>query len=53
MKTDYDKKLQEEREKLDRLIDEALEKGASIWQYEAIQKQGRKVEELIARRDSE
>ena len=53
MKSDIDKKLQEEREKLDKLIDEALEKGAPIWQYETIQKQGRRVEELIAQRENE
>ena len=53
MNSDIDKQLQEEREKLNNLIDEALEKGASIGQYETIQKQGRRVEKLIESRKSE
>ena len=76
MKTDYDKKLQQECGKLNRLVDAALESGTpldetheimdqcrkigriadakrmgAVLRDEAVREQGRKVEELIARRE--
>ena len=70
MKIDYDKKLQQEREKLNRLVDAALESGTpldetheimdqcrkisrlgAVLRDAAVREQGRKVEELIARRE--
>lgn len=47
MKPDYDKKLKAEREKLDRLIDEALQNGTPISETKRIAEQCRKVNEII------
>lgn len=47
MKESIEKKLQAEREKLDRLIDEALKNGTPISETKSIAEQCRKVNEII------
>ncbi len=47
MKTNTQKTLQQEREKLDQLIEDALMRGASIAEDKEIQKQTRLVERLM------
>jgi hypothetical protein len=44
---DYNEKLQAEREKLDRLIDEALENGTPLNETFEIMEQCRKVNKII------
>ena len=46
-------RLQREREKLDRLVDEALENGTPISEAHEIMKQSRKVQELLLQFDTE
>ncbi|MCG8540213.1 MAG: hypothetical protein MJA82_09770 [Clostridia bacterium] len=45
----HGKKLKKEREKLNRLVDEALKNGISFTQDEVLMAQSRKVDKLIAR----
>lgn len=45
----YNKKLEEEKEKLNRLADKALESGIPLTQDEAFMAQNRKVDELIVK----
>ncbi len=47
MKTVCTTNLQQEREKLDQLIENALIRGVSIAEDEAIQKQSRLIEQLM------
>ncbi len=47
MKPDYNKKLEAEREKLNRLVDEALKKGTPLSETHEIMKQYKKVNEII------
>jgi hypothetical protein len=47
MKPDYNKKLQAEREKLNRLVDEALKKGVPVSRKKEITRQCKKVNEMI------
>ncbi len=47
MKTNTQETLQQEREKLDQLIEDALMRGVSIAEDEAIQTQSRLVERLM------
>lgn len=51
MKTDYDLKLQTEREKLNRLVDEALKNGIPLCKTRDIMDQCRKVDELLVKRE--
>ncbi len=44
---DYEKKLELERAKLDKLVDEALEKGTPLSETHEIMQQSRQVNELI------
>ena len=46
-KKDSDEILKREREKLEKLIDEAIERGHLSLQDEAIQRQSRKIDALI------
>lgn len=48
-KPNLDEKLKIEKEKLNRLADEAWEKGIPLNQYEAFMTQNRKVDELVVR----
>lgn len=48
-KSNFDKKLEIEKEKLNRLADEALEKGIPLNQDEAFMAQNRKVDELVVK----
>jgi len=54
-KSNFDEKLIIEKEKLNRLADEALKKGIPLIQDEAFMEQNRKVDELVvkAQRDQE
>jgi F0F1-type ATP synthase membrane subunit b/b' len=47
MKTDCKEKLQQEREKLNQMIEDALNRGVAIADDEEIQKQSRLVERLM------
>lgn len=47
MKTDYDKELRAEREKLNQLVDDALRNGTPISQTYDIMKQSNKVNQII------
>lgn len=47
MKKSLDIKLQEEREKLNRLVDEALKNGTPLSDTQEIMKQYKKVNEII------
>lgn len=47
MKPDYNKKLQSERDKLNRLVDEALKAGVPISQKQEITRQCKKVNDMI------
>lgn len=47
MKPDYNKKLQSERDKLNRLVYEALKEGLRISQKQEITRQCKKVNEMI------
>ncbi|MDD5018664.1 MAG: hypothetical protein PHO15_11270 [Eubacteriales bacterium] len=53
MKPDFYKELQKEREKLDRLVDEALKNGTPICKTQAIMDQSKKIENLILKRNEE
>ena len=46
-RTNYDKELEKERDILNRLIDDALNNGTPISQYEEISEQSRKVDALV------
>jgi len=46
---DYNKELVIEKEKLVRLVDEALKNGTPIIEDEAVMEQNRKVDELVVR----
>lgn len=48
-KSSCDEKLETEREKLNRLADEAMKKGIPLNQDEAFMEQNRKVDELVVR----
>ncbi len=45
----YNKELEKEREKLNRLADEAMEKGIPLNQDKAFMEQNRKVDELVVK----
>ena len=45
----YNKELEKEKEKLNRLADKALESGIPLTQDEAVMAQNRKVDELIVK----
>lgn len=45
----YNKELEKEKEKLNRLADKALESGIPLTQDEAFMSQNRKVDELIVK----
>lgn len=45
--------LEQEREKLDKLIDDALKRGAAIAQDEDIQRQARLMEQLMEKIEAE
>lgn len=45
----YNKELEKEKEKLNRLADEAIEKGIPLNQDEAFMEQNRKVDELVVK----
>lgn len=47
MKTDCKEKLEQEREKLNQMIEDALNRGVAIADDDEIQKQSRLVERLI------
>ncbi|WHH59745.1 hypothetical protein [Petroclostridium sp. X23] len=50
MKSDhYNKQLEKEKEKLNKLADEALKNGIPLNQHEAFMEQNRKVDELVVR----
>jgi hypothetical protein len=51
--TECEKQLQQEREKLDRLVDEALKNGTPIDETYEIMSQTKKVEALIERLEGE
>ena len=44
---DYERKIELERAKLDKLVDEALEKGTPLSETHEIMQQSRQVNELI------
>lgn len=48
-KSSFDEKLKIEKEKLNMLADEALEKGIPLIQDEAFMAQNRKVDELVVK----
>ena len=48
-KPSFDEKLEIEKEKLNRLADEALKKGIPLIQDEAFMEQNRKVDELVVK----
>lgn len=48
-KSSFDEKLIIEKEKLNRLADEALQKGIPLIQDEAFMEQNRKVDELVVK----
>ncbi len=48
-KSNFDEKLIIEKEKLNRLADEALKKGIPLIQDEAFMEQNRKVDELVVK----
>lgn len=48
-KSSFDEKLKIEKEKLNRLADEALKKGIPLIQDEAFMEQNRKVDELVVK----
>jgi len=48
-KSGFDEKLKIEKEKLNKLADEALEKGIPLNQDEAFMAQNRKVDELVVK----
>ena len=48
-KENYNKELEKEKEKLNRLADKALESGIPLTQDEAFMAQNRKVDELIVK----
>ncbi|MCB8818597.1 hypothetical protein [Desulfosporosinus shakirovi] len=48
-KSSFDEKLKIEKEKLNSLADEALEKGIPLNQDEAFMEQNRKVDELVVK----
>jgi len=48
-KSSFDEKLIIEKEKLNRLADEALKKGIPLIQDEAFMEQNRKVDELVVK----
>jgi hypothetical protein len=50
---DYEKQLQKEREKLDRLVDEALKSSTPINKTYAIMDQSRRVDRLVAKLEVE
>lgn len=52
MKKDYKKQLEAERDKLNRLVDEALENGTPLSETQTIMKQSRKVDHLIQKSTS-
>lgn len=47
--TDYERLLQKERERLNRLVDEALQNGTPINETHEIMSQSQRVEALIAK----
>lgn len=47
MKKSNDENLEDEREKLNKLVDEAMKKGIPFDQDEALMEQNRKVDELV------
>ncbi len=49
MKKPSDEDLEKEREKLNKLVDEAIKKGIPFDQDEALMEQNRKVDELVAK----
>ncbi len=50
MKSDhYYKQLEKEKDKLNKLADEALKNGIPLNQHEAFMEQNRKVDELVVR----
>jgi hypothetical protein len=51
MKTDCKEKLQQEREKLNQMIEDALNRGVAIADDEEIQKQSRLIERLMENED--
>lgn len=53
MKSDYNKVLQEEREKLNRLVDEALKNGTPLCKTTAIMQQCKKLDDLISKREDQ
>lgn len=53
MNSDYKKVLQEEREKLNRLVDEALENGTPLSKSSAIMQQCKKLDDLISEREDQ
>lgn len=48
-KSSYDENLETEREKLNKLADEAMKKGIPLNQDEAFMEQNRKVDKLVVR----
>lgn len=53
MKIDSTENVQQGREKLDRMIEDALNRGIALTDNEEIQKQSRLVEQLIEKIESE
>lgn len=53
MKVDYNKELQLEREKLNRLVDEALKNGTPLSKTHAIMEQCKKLDDLISKREKQ
>lgn len=48
-KEGYDKELEKEKEKLNKLVDEAFNKGTPFTEDEAIMEQNRKVDSLVVK----
>lgn len=48
-KARYDKELEEEKEKLNKLVGEALNKGTPFTEDEAVMEQNRKVDTLVVK----
>jgi hypothetical protein len=48
-KTRYDKELEREKEKLNKLLDEAFNKGTPFTEDDAVMEQNRKVDTLVAK----
>ena len=48
-KTRYDKELEREKEKLNKLLDEAFNKGTPFTEDDAVMEQNRKVDTLVVK----